>query len=132
MDVSAKMQDHMTDGQIREMENQLACFGPVAAQAYAERCGVSPGLFQCWLDALPWRGVSLAPEPTPDPVNHPAHYTRGKIEVIDFIEDQRLDFRAGNVVKYVVRAPHKGAQLEDLRKARWYLDRLIADAEKAP
>ena len=60
-----------------------------------------------------------------DGVNHPAHYNAGKIEVIDFIEDQQLCFHAGNVVKYVARAPHKGRELEDLKKAAWYLNRLI-------
>lgn len=57
-------------------------------------------------------------------VNHPAHYNQGSIEVIDAIEDWKLSFHAGNVIKYVVRAPHKNG-LEDLKKARWYLDRLI-------
>jgi hypothetical protein len=43
-----------------------------------------------------------------DPVNHPKHYTMGKVEVLDFIEDQGLGYHAGNVVKYLCRAPHKG------------------------
>jgi hypothetical protein len=60
-----------------------------------------------------------------DPVNHPKHYTFGKIEVIDAIEDWKLNFHLGNTVKYIVRAPHKGNLLEDLQKARWYLDREI-------
>ena len=64
-------------------------------------------------------------------VVHPAHYNKGKIEVIDFIEDQKLGFNAGNVIKYVCRYDLKGG-LEDLRKARFYLDRLIADQEKEP
>lgn len=67
-----------------------------------------------------------------DPVNHPSHYTQGKIEVIDFIEDQKLGFHEGNVVKYVARAEHKGNQLEDLKKARWYLDRLIRELGGGP
>lgn len=50
----------------------------------------------------------------------------GSTEVIDAIEDWDLGFHSGNVVKYVARAKHKGGELEDLRKARWYLDRLIA------
>lgn len=58
-------------------------------------------------------------------VDHPPHYNVGKIEVIDAIEDWKLGFHLGNVVKYVARAEHKGNALEDLRKARWYLDRLI-------
>lgn len=60
-----------------------------------------------------------------DAVNHPSHYTRGKIEVIDFIEDQQLPYHLGNVIKYVARAGYKGDKLEDLKKARWYLDRYI-------
>lgn len=65
-----------------------------------------------------------------DPVTHPSHYTSGKIEVIDFITDQNLDFCLGNVVKYVSRAGKKEEegktiiekQVEDLKKARFYLD----------
>lgn len=60
-----------------------------------------------------------------DVINHPSHYTRGKIEVIDFIEDQQLPYHLGNVVKYIARAGYKGDKLEDLKKARWYLDRYI-------
>lgn len=60
-----------------------------------------------------------------DAVNHPSHYTRGKIEVIDFIEDQQLPYHLGNVIKYIARAGYKGDKLEDLKKARWYLDRYI-------
>lgn len=66
---------------------------------------------------------------TPDPVNHPDHYTMGSIEVFDFIKAWDLSFAEGNVVKYVVRAPYKGKEVQDLKKARWYLDQLIADAE---
>lgn len=60
-----------------------------------------------------------------DVINHPSHYTMGKIEVIDFIEDQQLPYHLGNVIKYIARAGHKGDKLEDLKKARWYLDRYI-------
>ena len=60
-----------------------------------------------------------------DIINHPSHYTRGKIEVIDFIEDQQLPYHLGNVIKYIARAGYKGDKLEDLKKARWYLDRYI-------
>jgi hypothetical protein len=63
-------------------------------------------------------------------VNKPSHYTLGKIEVFDFIKAWELSFAEGNVVKYVVRAPHKKNQLEDLKKARWYLDQLIKEAEQ--
>ena len=62
-----------------------------------------------------------------DPVNHPFHYTDGKIEVIDFIEDKKLPFHLGNVVKYVSRAGKKDKTktIEDLKKAQWYLNRYI-------
>jgi len=62
-----------------------------------------------------------------DPANHPAHYTTGKIEVIDFIEDQGLGFCLGNAVKYIARAGRKdpGKTVEDLEKASWYLTREI-------
>jgi hypothetical protein len=65
-------------------------------------------------------------------VDHPAHYNAGKIEVIDAIEDWNLGFHDGNVVKYIARAQHKGNRLEDLKKARWYLDRLITKLEASP
>ena len=63
--------------------------------------------------------------PMPDPVNHPAHYKVGGIETIDFIEAKQLNYNLGNVVKYVSRADHKGERLENLEKARWYLEREI-------
>lgn len=62
-------------------------------------------------------------------INHPPHYNQGKIEVIEVIEDWGLDFHAGNVIKYVARHKHKGSSLEDLKKARFYLDRLIEGLE---
>lgn len=62
-------------------------------------------------------------------VNHPPHYNQGNIEVIDAIEDWGLDFNAGNVIKYVARHKHKAEPLEDLKKARWYLDRIIKGIE---
>ena len=62
-----------------------------------------------------------------DNVNHPAYYTYGQIEVSDFIADKNLNFFRGNVVKYVARAGKKNAEteVEDLQKARWYIDREI-------
>lgn len=52
-------------------------------------------------------------------VNHPPHYTGGEIEVIEV--SRHLPFNLGNAVKYVCRAGLKGDELEDLRKAEWYL-----------
>ena len=64
-------------------------------------------------------------------VQHPDHYNiPGSIEVIDFIESWSLDFNEGNVVKYVTRHRHKSDALEDLKKARFYIDRLIALQER--
>lgn len=59
-----------------------------------------------------------------DNVNHPSHYNQG-IEVLDFIESHEMCFNRGNIVKYVVRAAWKGCELEDLKKAKFYLDREI-------
>lgn len=66
-----------------------------------------------------------------DPVNAPAHYTTGGIETIDYLvaklsPEQFQGFLIGNVMKYVSRYPHKNG-LEDLKKARWYLNKLIGD-----
>lgn len=60
-------------------------------------------------------------------INHPSHYNTGNIEVIDFIEDQNLGFNLGNAVKYIARAGKKdpATELEDLQKAKWYLQRVI-------
>lgn len=81
--------------------------------------------------ALPvWaRPVHVLPDPMSggsggDQVNHPDHYTQFPVEVIEITE--RLNFCMGNVVKYVLRADYKGKPIEDLKKARWYLDREIA------
>ena len=68
-------------------------------------------------------------EPKPDAVNHPAHYKVGGIETIDFIEAKKLGYNLGNVVKYITRADHKSNKLQDLRKAQWYLEREIWNAE---
>jgi len=64
-----------------------------------------------------------------DIVNHPSHYTDGKIEVIDFIEDKQLGFCLGNAVKYISRAgkKYKDKEIEDLEKAIWYIKRRIKE-----
>lgn len=71
--------------------------------------------------------MSKNPQPN-DPVNHPSHYTSGKIEVIDFIEDQGFGFHLANAVKYICRAGKKdpSKELEDLEKAVWYINRYIS------
>lgn len=73
---------------------------------------------------------------TPDTVNHPAHYTAGAIETIDVIKSicngqEMTPFEGlllGNVIKYISRFKLKNGT-EDLKKAAWYLDRLIGEQE---
>lgn len=69
---------------------------------------------------------------TTDVINHPDHYTDGKIEVIDFIEDKQLNFNRGNVVKYVSRAGKKSPEkeIEDLEKALWYIKRELSTMKR--
>ena len=65
-----------------------------------------------------------------DQIN-PAHYKDGKIEVIDFIEDKGFGYNLGNVIKYVSRAGKKSDKIvEDLEKAKWYLQREINKVKK--
>lgn len=73
-----------------------------------------------------------------DDVNNPKHYTDSKIEVIDYIEDKKLGFCLGNVIKYVSRAGKKHSadksdkekEIQDLKKAKWYLERRIKEIEE--
>jgi hypothetical protein len=79
----------------------------------------------------------LAPEqydqPQPDLVNHPSHYTFGKYEVLpvllDWFKDDPLGWQVG---KYLARYKHKGNPIQDLKKARFYLEALIQELEDAP
>lgn len=65
-----------------------------------------------------------------DLVNHPPHYKSvNGLEAIDVIEGFGLGFHLGNVVKYILRAGRKDGVLQDLRKARWYLDREVTQRE---
>jgi hypothetical protein len=64
-----------------------------------------------------------------DEVNSPAHYMQGSMEVIEAIEGMNLNYHQGNVIKYVSRYNMKGG-IQDLQKARWYLDRLILLEER--
>ena len=74
----------------------------------------------------------VCPNCDSDPVNRPAHYTDGKIEVIDFIEDKKLGFCLGNAIKYISRAGKKdpSKEIEDLNKAKWYIERRIKELEE--
>nr|DAU26323.1 MAG TPA: nucelotide kinase [Caudoviricetes sp.] len=66
-----------------------------------------------------------------DPVDNPAHYCEGRTYMpIDVIEDWELGFNLGSCLKYIARAGRKGDALEDLKKARFYLDREIGTMER--
>ena len=71
------------------------------------------------------RGVKMF-----DNINRPKHYNQGRIEPIEVIEDWELGYHLGNVIKYIARAEHKGKLIEDLKKAKWYLDRYINLVDK--
>lgn len=61
-------------------------------------------------------------------ITHPIHYNSGHIEVIDAIDDWKLDFSLGNAVKYIARAGKKDPtkEVEDLEKALWYINHKIS------
>lgn len=86
------------------------------------------------IDKLISQAMRTIEEHKDDPVNHPSHYTRGKIEVADFIDDQGLNKNAwlAMAVKYICRAGYKDPlkYTEDLRKAVWYINREITRYEK--
>lgn len=66
-----------------------------------------------------------------DSVNRPSHYTEGrKYEPINVIEDWKLDFCLGNALKYISRAGRKQDEIEDLKKAQWYIERKIKCLEE--
>ena len=66
-------------------------------------------------------------------VDHPKHYNIGELEAITVIEDQGLGeaFCTANVIKYIMRYKYKGTPLEDLKKIKWYTERLITYYENS-
>lgn len=92
-----------------------------------------PSNFEMKGVTIPVQNMNFEDMPT-DAVNHPNHYTHGNIEVIDYIIDkltgeQFEGYVIGNVLKYVSRYRHKGG-FEDLKKANWYLSKLIETGER--
>ena len=65
---------------------------------------------------------------TKDKIN-PSYYRKGKIEVIDFILDQKMSYLEGSVIKYLTRWKEKNG-IEDLEKAEWFLQKLMKIEEK--
>lgn len=69
-----------------------------------------------------------------DKVNRPNHYNvnwKGEqaIETYTYIRSWKMDYPESNIIKYVTRHPYKGKSLQDLKKARWYLEKLIQEVE---
>ena len=67
-------------------------------------------------------------------IDHPAHYNHGEFETIDKIKmlltgEEYIGFLKGNILKYIDRAPYKGHEEEDLKKADWYLEKLKEETE---
>jgi len=100
-------------------------------QQLARNCHYAP--HKAWRAEQAYQAYlsTTSPGETSSAVAHPKHYNVGRIEVIDAIEAWSLGFNLGNVVKYVARADHKAAPVEDLKKACWYLMREIERREKA-
>ena len=74
-------------------------------------------------------------EPTEDVVNHPSHYNYGNIECIEAIEESMTPeafkgYLKGNTLKYLWRYERKGKAVQDLKKAQWYLNKLISEVDK--
>ena len=65
-----------------------------------------------------------------DSVNHPKHYNAHPSGIECIVISRWMNFNLGNVLKYIWRCDSKGATIEDLKKARWYLDDEIARLEK--
>jgi hypothetical protein len=91
-----------------------------------QQCGFGPGALQHNTSQPEWPRTMVLSEA----INHPSHYGGDTVyEAIKVIEAWRLGFRLGNVLKYIKRSQHKDNYLENLQKARWYLDREIAAVE---
>lgn len=86
-------------------------------------------------DIIQYRFIEPPATKLTDTINNPSHYTNGKVEAIDAIEAATTGLEGieavctGNVLKYIWRWKMKNG-IEDLKKARWYVDRLIAKVEK--
>lgn len=112
-----------------DCRGHLACEPRSIGAPPHDVCYCLPGICPCRCSAC--RSVNEtvpAPAaPKDDPVARPRHYTRGTIEVWDFIIDQGLSYCLGTAMKYICRAGHKdpAKHVEDLQKAKAYLDREI-------
>lgn len=104
------------------------------AKIFADKPGVKLDCSKCksYIRGYYKLPTNKPTEPKHDAVSHPSHYTSGGIECIDCIKaalgENFIGFLIGNVIKYTYRYKHKNG-VEDLKKARWYLDRAIKEIE---
>ena len=113
--------------------NDVDSIEKIAIENYITEADISLDVSDVVIDTI----INIEEQKQFDDVERPKHYTDGNIEVIDFIEDKKLGFCLGNVVKYVARAGKKKdaklsdeeKELEDLKKALWYLKRRIFEVE---
>ena len=123
--------------QVTEIRNSVG----LSQKKFAEKIGMTPqavnhwecqrcaptrknlySIIQTFMNHEPMKTINVEN----DPVKHPSHYTSGRIEVLDAIEEWDLTYGIGNVVKYCARAGKKtDDKLQDLCKAKFYLDREI-------
>lgn len=112
--------------QRQERPHDVCYCMPELCPCFCSTCTPQPELF-----AAKFAAAELSrPD---DVVKHPKHYTRGKIEVWDFIIDQQLNYCRGTIVKYLCRAGYKdpAKEVEDLEKAKAYLEREIRRVKDA-
>ena len=76
------------------------------------------------MDITIFMGYTVSGDTMVDNINQPKHYTKAKIEPIDFINAHDMDFLEGNIIKYIARYKYKGG-IEDLEKAEFYLRMLL-------
>ena len=117
-----------TDVNMKEIINVL-CPNELGMNEYATCQNVDEETCtKCWNEEVEGTECKNETECKSEAVNHPSHYNKG-IETIDYIESWNMNFNEGNAIKYITRAKYKNNELEDLKKARFYLDRLIGIAE---
>ena len=116
------------------------CKGDGCASKFTSREGESIDDIMKHLGWKDWNGVLFCPkcakqffweEKKADNVNHPPHYKSDtNLEAIDVIEAFNLSFSLGNAIKYILRAGKKDDIAQDLKKAKWYIDREINNIQK--
>ena len=108
---------------------------PCCAECVEQMCRILTGNEYLHVE-MAYNSTAPECEANSDPVNHPAHYNAGDIEFIDALKsaqskEEHCGYLQGNAMKYLWRYTHKGKAEEDLRKAEWYLQRLISEVQHA-